>query len=89
MSQVPRGFREEGHEINVRVTWENADVERYVGEALSLRSVHVIIAAGGDGTVNEVASSRISNLLAITITAYHCASMHVHQVAALVHHHGL
>lgn len=47
-------FREEGHEVDVRVTWESADAQRYVEEALSLTTVSTIVAAGGDGTVNEV-----------------------------------
>ena len=46
--------RKEGHQVDVRVTWESTDAERYVEEALSLRTVNAIVAAGGDGTVNEV-----------------------------------
>ncbi|KAL3131937.1 hypothetical protein ABBQ38_007634 [Trebouxia sp. C0009 RCD-2024] len=52
-------LREEGHEVDVRVTWENADAERYVKEALALTTVSTIVAAGGDGTVNEVASALV------------------------------
>lgn len=46
--------REEGHQIDVRVTWEQADTERYVAEAMASGTVDAIVAAGGDGTVNEV-----------------------------------
>lgn len=53
-NQLHHLFREEGHEVDVRVTWENADAERYVKEALALTTVSTIVAAGGDGTVNEV-----------------------------------
>ncbi|KAL3163388.1 hypothetical protein ABBQ32_009773 [Trebouxia sp. C0010 RCD-2024] len=52
-------LREEGHEVDVRVTWENADAERHVKEALALTTVNTIVAAGGDGTVNEVASALV------------------------------
>lgn len=52
-----KAFREEGHEVDVRVTWESADAYRYVEEALALTTVSTIVAAGGDGTVNEVVCS--------------------------------
>lgn len=43
--------RAAGHRIEVRVTWENGDARRFVSEA---GKVDLVIAAGGDGTVNEV-----------------------------------
>jgi lipid kinase YegS len=43
--------REGGHRIDVRVTWEKGDARRFVSET---GKVDVVIAAGGDGTVNEV-----------------------------------
>jgi lipid kinase YegS len=39
------------HRIDVRVTWEKEDARRFVSEA---GNVDLLIAAGGDGTVNEV-----------------------------------
>jgi len=43
--------REAGHRIDVRVTWEKGDARRFVSEA---GKVDLLIAAGGDGTLNEV-----------------------------------
>jgi len=43
--------REAGHGIEVRVTSEKGDARRFVAEA---GEVDLLIAAGGDGTVNEV-----------------------------------
>ena len=43
--------RKAGHRIEVRVTWEKGDARRFVSEA---GNVDLLIAAGGDGTVNEV-----------------------------------
>src|SRR5207302_278225 len=43
--------REVGHRIEVRVTWKKGDALRFVSEA---SEVEVLIAAGGDGTLNEV-----------------------------------
>ena len=43
--------RKAGHRIEVRVTWEKGDARRFVSEA---GEVDLLIAAGGDGTLNEV-----------------------------------
>jgi lipid kinase YegS len=43
--------RAAGHRIEVRLTWEKGDARRFVSQA---DGVDLIIAAGGDGTVNEV-----------------------------------
>lgn len=48
--------RERGIEIGVRVTWEHGDAARYVDEAIA-DGIDTIIAAGGDGTVNEVCAA--------------------------------
>jgi len=45
--------RQQGHRLDVRVTWEGGDAARYAGEAVK-DQVDVVIAAGGDGTINEV-----------------------------------
>lgn len=49
-------LRDEGIDIQVRVTWEKGDAERYVQEAVQL-GVETVIAGGGDGTINEVATA--------------------------------
>jgi lipid kinase YegS len=43
--------RAAGHRIEVRVTWEMGDARRFASEA---DKVDLLIAAGGDGTLNEV-----------------------------------
>jgi len=49
-------LREDGVRVGVRVTWEGGDAERYVGEALA-DGVDTVVAAGGDGTLSEVATA--------------------------------
>ncbi|SFU04853.1 lipid kinase YegS [Kosakonia arachidis] len=51
-------LREEGMDIQVRVTWEKGDAGRYVKEAQRL-GVETVIAGGGDGTINEVATALV------------------------------
>jgi len=51
--------REAGHRIEVRVTWEQGDARRFVLEA---GKVDLVIAAGGDGTINEIVHG-LMNLL--------------------------
>ena len=43
--------RRAGHRIEVRVTREKGDARRFVSEA---GKVDLVVAAGGDGTLNEV-----------------------------------
>ena len=52
-------IREQGHRVEVRVTWEAGDAARYAAEATS-EGVEVVVAAGGDGTINEVAGGVLS-----------------------------
>ncbi|MEI2263818.1 lipid kinase YegS [Erwinia sp. CGal63] len=49
-------LREEGMSIEVRVTWEQGDGERFVKEAVALGAA-TVIAGGGDGTINEIATA--------------------------------
>ena len=48
--------RERGIDIGVRVTWEHGDAARYVAEAIE-DGIDTLIAAGGDGTVNEICAA--------------------------------
>jgi lipid kinase YegS len=52
-------IREEGVNVEVRVTWEAGDAARYAAEAAH-DEVDVVVAAGGDGTVNEVVNGIMS-----------------------------
>ncbi|MFU9138924.1 lipid kinase YegS [Erwinia tasmaniensis] len=49
-------LRKEGAPIEVRVTWEYGDGERYVREAVDLKAT-TVVAGGGDGTINEIATA--------------------------------
>ncbi len=51
-----RVLRGRGIDLQVRVTWEGGDAERYVADAIE-HGVDTIIAAGGDGTLSEVAET--------------------------------
>lgn len=51
-----QSLRDEGAQIDVRVTWEGGDVERHVAEALE-DGVGTIVSGGGDGTLCEVANA--------------------------------
>jgi len=49
-------LRDRGVGLDVRVTWEGGDAERYVAEAIA-DGVDTVIAGGGDGTLSEVATT--------------------------------
>ena len=48
-------MRREDVRLEVRVTWEGGDAARYAADAVQ-DEVDVVVAAGGDGTINEVVS---------------------------------
>ncbi len=52
-------IRDRGFQLEVRVTWEFGDAARYAAEAMA-DGVDVVIAGGGDGTINEVANGILS-----------------------------
>lgn len=54
-----RAVREEGVHLDVRVTWEAADAERFAAEA-ARDGFEVVIAGGGDGTVNQVVTGLVN-----------------------------
>ena len=49
------------------MTWEQADTERYVAEAMASGTVDAVVAAGGDGTVNEVLTAGRKNDIALPV----------------------
>ena len=49
-------LRADGRAVEVRVTWEPGDAQRYVDEGLAA-GVTTIVACGGDGTLSEVAAA--------------------------------
>src|SRR5690554_6926506 len=51
-----QALRKRGVDIAVRVTWEPGDGARSVAEAIA-SGVDAVIAAGGDGTLSEVATA--------------------------------
>jgi len=46
-------IRGQGVRLEVRVTWEGGDAAQYAAEAVQ-DNVDIVIAAGGNGTINEV-----------------------------------
>ena len=54
--EAVRALRDAGVALDVRVTWEGGDAERYVAEAIA-DGVDTIIAGGGDGTLSEVVTT--------------------------------
>jgi diacylglycerol kinase (ATP) len=48
-------LREAGHRVEPRVTFEGGDAARFAAEAAAA-GAELVVAAGGDGTVNEVAN---------------------------------
>jgi lipid kinase YegS len=51
-------IRDRGDSLDVRVTWEVGDAARFASEAVEC-GIDIVIAAGGDGTLNEVVNGVI------------------------------
>lgn len=52
-------LREKGHDVEARITFEAGDSGRFARQAAD-GSVDLVLAAGGDGTLNEVANGLLS-----------------------------
>jgi lipid kinase YegS len=69
--------RGQGHRVEVRVTWETGDATRYAAKAAA-DGVEVVVAAGGDGTINEVAegmlAGNVSTQTAVGVVPYGTAN---------------
>ncbi|MBX3712035.1 MAG: lipid kinase YegS [Lysobacter sp.] len=59
LRQAVADLRDEGIAVDVRVTWESGDAARCVEELIALGGT-TLVAAGGDGTLGEVASALAS-----------------------------
>lgn len=46
-------LREQGHDVQARITFEGGDATRFAREAVD-RGADLVVSAGGDGTLNEV-----------------------------------
>lgn len=51
-------LRQDGHDVQVRVSWEEGDIYRYAREADYLHAAHVIV-AGGDGSIHEAIQAQM------------------------------
>lgn len=60
LRQAVLDWRGRGVDIGVRVTWEAGDGARYAHEAIEA-GVDTVIAAGGDGSLNEIAGALASS----------------------------
>ena len=59
LRQAVETLRAAGQQVDVRVTWDPGDGTRFAREAC-IEKIETIVAAGGDGTVNEVLSGILS-----------------------------
>lgn len=65
LREAVAAMRARGVDLHVRVTWEQGDAARFVAEAVEA-GVDTLIAAGGDGTLSEVATTLASRPLPAT-----------------------
>lgn len=56
LREAVHAMRDRGVALDVRVTWERGDVERYLAEAIA-DGAATVIAGGGDGTLSDVAAA--------------------------------
>ena len=56
--QAVHAGREEGFRVDVHVTWEPGDAARFAEEA-ARAGYEIVLAGGGDGTVNEVVAGML------------------------------
>lgn len=63
LRQAVARLRAQGHEIEVRVTWEPGDAERFATEAAADMRVGSVVAGGGDGSINAVVTGLMDSTI--------------------------
>jgi lipid kinase YegS len=58
LREAVAALRERGHDVDVRATWEAGHAEHFAREAATTHDV--VVAGGGDGTINEVVRGLLS-----------------------------
>jgi lipid kinase YegS len=71
--------RDRGHVVDPRVTWESGDAERFAREAAGARA-DVVVAVGGDGTLNEVVNGLAGSTVPLGIIPLGTANDFARQV---------
>jgi lipid kinase YegS len=71
--------RDKGHSVDPRVTWEKGDGIRFAREGAA-RGVDVVVAVGGDGTINEVVNGLDGSDVPLGIIPFGTANDFAHQV---------
>ncbi len=66
-------LRQSGHILDVRLTWEDGDGRRWAQEAVS-NGAGAVVAAGGDGMLNEVANGVFGADIAVGLLPYGTAN---------------
>ncbi|MGK7874932.1 MAG: YegS/Rv2252/BmrU family lipid kinase [Xenococcaceae cyanobacterium] len=59
LREAVKNTRAEGHEVEIRVIWEAGDAVHFASEAV-VQGRDIVVAAGGDGTLNEVINGVLS-----------------------------
>jgi lipid kinase YegS len=59
LREAVKECREAGHQVEVRITWEAGQAQQFAAEAAA-DGIDIVVAAGGDGTVNDVAAGVLS-----------------------------
>ncbi len=73
LRQAADRLRRAGHTLDVRLTWEGGDGRRWAEDAVE-NGAEVVVAGGGDGTLNEVVNGVFGADIAVGLLPYGTAN---------------